>query len=249
MIALRLILFACLLLLPVSGLAAAAPDGEAFQTCTVSAGTTCTMASKTTAGTNRVGIIHCGWYDQAIDISGVTWNGSSTGSAQIVDTGESTFFGLGSAMWRFINPPTASSTVVVTWPSGVTGGCAVSSYKDADQTTPISGFNSFANGGSVVASPITVTCPTASDEVVVDSVLFSQADVIAPTVGAGQTQIANQVFGTQYFQLASHQLGSTDGVMSWTFPGSGGMATTCASIKAAATASSLQSLMMTGVGQ
>lgn len=93
------------------------------------------------------------------------------------------------------------------------------SFTGVDQTTP-NGTPGTAGADSGTALSITVSSP-ASDSLVVDGWIWAANGGGAPTIGADQTIRVNgsQDFGWQRY-VASTQLGSAGGVMSWTRPAS-----------------------------
>jgi hypothetical protein len=211
---------------------AAVHDGEVNVVGTVTAGTSITLASKTSAGANRIGIVGQAATFEAGIPSGVTWDGVAM--TKVVEATETVGASLYASQWRTgaTPPPLAGSSVVVTFAASRTASAAASSYNGVDQSTFVSNTASMATAGAT-ASPITVTCTTAADETVVDADSFTQFDVTPPTVGANQTEMMNATLAVVYFGLASWQLGSDGGVMSWTFTGSGHRAVTALSLLAA----------------
>lgn len=214
-------------------MAVVAHDGEANVTGTSTASTTLTITGKTTAGSNRVGIVSVSWNNETPTISSATWNGVAM---TVVDQGaEVTNASLGAGLLRIVNPPTASSNIVITFSSAATARAVASSYNGADQTTPISNSNKVITTATV-ATPITNTVTTAADEVIVDAVSFTKFDGSETiTADANQTELQNVTYATFYKALASRQAGSDGGVMSWTFGdgGTGSYVSIAASIKAA----------------
>lgn len=214
---------------------AVAHDGEANQTGTVAAGTSLTISSKTTAGSNRCGIVCVAWNTDAANVTGVTWNGVAM--THVATATESAGAGQESTIYSIVNPPTSASDIVVSFNTTAAAYAVASSYNGVDQTTPISNSTT-TNTSTATASPVTVTCTTASDEIVVDAVAWTQSDTVAPSVGANQTTLLNQLYDSFFFALASRQAGADGGVMSWTFTGTAHWATAAASLKAAASGSS-----------
>ena len=112
------------------------------------------------------------------------------------------------------------------------------SFTGVDQTTP-NGTAGTAGADSGTALSITVGSP-ASDSMVVDGWAWVQQNSTNPTIGADQTIRVNgsQVSGIERY-VASTQLGSDGGVMSWTKATSGfeyvGMAVEMKAVAAGAT--------------
>lgn len=210
---------------------AVAHDGEA-NVQGVAAATSITLASKTTAGTNRCGIVHIGWYNSSESITGVTWGGSAM--THIVTILETTGWGLGASIYRIIAPATASSSVVVTFDLAADVAACASSYTGVDQTTPISNSASMTTTSSV-ASPATLACTSASGEMVADawSIDFNNPPY---AVGAGQTEVMNGSTAGCY-GLGSYEASTGASVtMSWTFSNTCHRCGVAASLKAAAAA-------------
>jgi hypothetical protein len=190
---------------------AAVHDGEANVSGAFTAATSVTLAGKTTAGSDRCGAASVGWNSETPNISSGTWNGSAM---TIVDQWEEVASAsLGAGGLRIVAPATASSNVVVNFDASATGYAVASSYNGVDQTTPVSNSNRARSVGTPIAASNTVT--TASDEVLVDAVSWTQFDTTAPTVGANQTQLLNQLYASFYFVLASRQSGADGGAMTW----------------------------------
>lgn len=207
---------------------AAAHDGTADVSGAATAGMTLTITGKTTAGTNRVGAVSVSWNTSSQTVTGATWNGVAM---TIVDQGvETVGASLGAALLTIVDPPTASSDIVVTFSLPATGNAVASSYNGVHQTTPIGASNKVITAGAV-ASPTSNTVTTAADEVLVDAVSWTQFDSVAPTVGANQTSLQNTLYAAFYFSLASRQNGADGGVMTWTHPGSGHYVSIAASLK------------------
>jgi hypothetical protein len=133
-------------------------------------------------------------------------------------------------MWRIVAPPTGPSNIVITFGGASTAYAVASSYTGVNQTTPIVNKNK-TNTTTGTASPVTLTNTTATGEMVVDCVSWSQADSISPTIGANQTTIINQLYASFYFLLASRQSGADGGVMSWTFASTAHWAMVTASLQ------------------
>jgi hypothetical protein len=212
---------------------AVAHDGEANVTGTNTATTTLTITGKTTAGSDRVGIVSVSWNSESPVITGATWNGVAM---TIVDQGaEVSNASIAAGLLRIVNPPTGASNIVITFDVAATARAVASSYNGADQTTPISNSNKVITTVTV-ATPITNTVTTAAGEVIVDAVSWTKFDGGETcTVGANQTELQNVTYATFYKALASRQAGADGGVMTWAFDGggTGSYVSIAASIKAA----------------
>lgn len=204
---------------------AVAHDGEANVTTAFGAGTTtATFVGKTTAGSDRAGILAFA-ITQSSFITAVTWNGVAMSQLATVDNPTD---GRTSRIYWIANPPTAASDVVVTASSGVSLVGTVSSYSGAHQTTQ----DATAATASGTASPATVDASSATGEMVVDSLYFLGAGT-APAVGAGQTENGNLDQGT-WFNASSREAGAATVTMSWTLTSSTRWSIAGVSIRAAA---------------
>ncbi len=183
---------------------AVAFDGEAVVSSGFSGASSVTLTGKTTAGSNRVAIIHVGWSGTSTTCT-CTYGGVAATVVLTANSGS----GVLSAMFYFINPPTGATNVVVTWGVGdATGFAGVSSYNGADQTTPLRGSTSTTG----TSSPVTATIGSAVDDIVVDAV-GEYNDTLS--VGAGQTSLFMSNSGAIY-GAGSREDGAASVVMSWT---------------------------------
>ena len=206
-------------------------DGTADVGGSCTAALTLTITGKTTAGANRCGVVSVGWTNETPVISGATWNGVAM---TIVEQGaETAQISLGAGLLVIVDPPTGAADIVITFDAAATAQAMAYSFTGVDQATPVSAENEVITTGTT-PSPVTITVATAADEVVVDAVSWSHFDTVAASVGANQISVMNAVQATYYFALASYQLGSDGGVMSWTLPGDASWITIAASLKAAA---------------
>ena len=187
---------------------AVAFDGEAVQTITYSNAASATITNKTTAGSDRVGIVKVGMYHfgSAPYVSGVTWDGVAM---TLVGTDVGAANKIGSSMWIIVAPPTGASSIVITFTAGgVYGAAGAESYSGVNQSAPTSG-TATANGASTAP---TVTVSSATDDLVTDSLGCYNT---APTPHASQTQtFVDNVLGT-VFGTGSYEAGAASVVMSW----------------------------------
>lgn len=200
---------------------AATADGTATQAGTSASAATLTITGKTTAGSNRVGTVSAAWNDQNSVITGATWNGVAM---TILDQGaEVTNASISGALLWIAAPPTASSSIVLTFAGGSppSARAIAHSYQDASQTAPTGGAIAKVIS-TVLTATMSSTVTTASGELIVDALSWTQFDTVAATIGANQTNVDNTVYGSFYYLCASQQNGSDGGVMSWAAPGSGG---------------------------
>jgi hypothetical protein len=201
---------ACLWAQP--AVAAVAHDGEAAVTgANGGATTTITLSAKTTAGSDRLGVLRCTFQVPGNLVgNAATWNGVTMGAPRVtVDNAD----GRGVRIWAIVNPPTTASDVVVDANSGGGTGyiCTATSYNGVDQTTPVSATNT----ASGTATTATVDCTAgSSDTMIVDSLYYTGSGT-SPSVGANQTQEANTDQGS-WFSAFSRQDGADGDTMSWT---------------------------------
>lgn len=196
------------------------PDGEANVGSAIGAVNTITLNSKTTAGANRVGVVHVGWNDEGTAISSITWNGVAMTLG--VSTNNLTA-GMRASLYRIINPPTAAANIVITWTGAISGGYAIaSSYHTVNQTTPFSGFAVANSTGGGVAGPATLNITSATGQLVVDAIGFADFDASTATAGAGQTEVGKGAGATFWFGGGSREDGAGTVTMSWTYASGGG---------------------------
>jgi len=250
---LRIITLVCLMILPGQGWAAVAADGEAIITGTTSGTTDLTLDSKTTAGSGRIGFACYSWIDQSVSLSSSTWNG--VGMTLVDTSAESASLGMRASLYYILDPPTGASSVVGHWSASISSARGVAfSVNGADTGGTPFGTAVTVNTTGWTAPPATVTVTTASGELVVDCLSWSQSDVTPPSVGANQTAFNIGGFYTSdsVFNAASWQNGSDGGVMSWTFGGSGIGAWGFVAVPvkpSAGAAASFKGMMMVGAGQ
>lgn len=220
-----------LLLLPLSALAQVAHDGESNLQGHSTAATTHNIGNKTTAGSNRVGVVDLRFANAAHagEPASVTWNG--VGMTQI-GTGATISSAGGVRSFIIVNPPTASSAVVVTTNTSTPVGYCVRSFSGVHQTTPVdAGATQTATGTSTTPS---VTVSSAADNMVLN------AATVAGTFsanGAGQTQDCESSDGATYTMRTSREAGAASVVMDHT-AGSANWSTHGFELVAAAGASS-----------
>ena len=201
-----------------------AHSGEANQTVNFSGASGFTIASQTSAGSNRMGICHIGGFLGASGSTAVTWGGTSM-VATIVGAGGD------AAMFHLVAPATAASSVICTGLSGATGQAAASTYTGADQSAGSGPISNTGNATATAVSPVSVTVTTATGEMVVDAVGIEING--SPAAGANQNVILNTTGNNSADCLASYQLGADGGAMTWTYTGSHYWESVAASIKAA----------------
>lgn len=164
--------------------------------------------AKTTAGSNRIGLVIVAGYMFGTSLPNgttVTWGGVSMDKLDEAAYSVDDDFYAG--LFFIKNPPTSGSTIAATFAGNLTGGVLTASYQDVDQTTPF-GTVAKANGSSGTA---TVDVTSASGELVIDAGMFSNL----PTAGAGQTQAARANQADKY-AFHSYEAGAGTVTMSWT---------------------------------
>lgn len=209
---------------------AVAHDGAANVSVSC-AGVSSQSVSKTTSGSNRCAVIHIGTAPQTADVSAVTYGGSAA-TEIITLNGGATTEEL-AALYRYLAPPTGSTTVQVTWDEAAYGAFGVSSYSGVDQTTPTSGAVSTSTTG--VSTGITLNVSSATDDMVVDCCKIYRGGGQA-TAGASQTQVFNTSDGSfGEYASGSYEAGASTVTMSWSWASSAGHATQVgANLRAAA---------------
>lgn len=179
--------------------------GEAINT----SGTHTFASGKITSGSNRVGIVAVGGVSFGTNgVSGVTWNGVAM---TLVDQLKPD---MAASLWYIVNPPTASSTVTITFDGLWQGYGIVASYQDVDQVTPIGTAAKTSGTGSTASLSVT----SATGELVVDALGYYS---LVPTVGSGQTQVGNgSNAGGDRWGAHSYESGAASVTMDWTGSGS-----------------------------
>ncbi len=116
------------------------------------------------------------------------------------------------SIWTLAAPNVTTANIVVTLGSAGDVGMIATSWSDVDQATPAS--NSASNSADSTNS--TVTVPSVSGEVVLDAVNHDSSGM-DPTVGAGQTEIADVEVIADFRFFSSEQAGAAPNVvMDWT---------------------------------
>lgn len=210
---------------------AVANDGEADLAGNTAAGTSHAFGNKTTAGSNRIGIVHLQFASAAFatEPATVTWGGS--GMTQI---GTGVNFGSdpgGVRSYYIVDPPTGSTAVAATTTATTELGYVVCSFNGADTTgTPIdTGSIQTATGTSTTPS---VTVSSAAGNMVVSVAIGGN---IFSANGSGQTQDgAEFTDGGSYVGRATHEAGAASVVMDYTLNSSVGWATQAFEINALA---------------
>lgn len=168
---------------------------------------------------SAVGIGMCG-YAGGTGVNSYSFQASynSVDAPRIVRAFDNMITGQSSAILGLVSPGTGAQTVVV-YIDGSGGGTFYGqpyaiTVTGSDTSTVFSNTNTATNVGGAPDTTFSVTCTTASDEIVMDA--GSGGGLVAATVGADQTQRANYLILGSLPAFGSTQLGSNGGVMSWT---------------------------------
>lgn len=202
---------------------AVAHDAEADLSGDQTASATWTISGKTTAGSNRVGIVRFN-YAATATLTGVTWNGSAMTEVPLssVTSGSRT-----NKSFYIVDPPTASSDIVISFSAGTPAGeYLVTSYNEADTASPIGDVQT-ATGTSTTPS---VDVTSASGDMVLDWMVIANT---ITSVGDSQTSEFIDTTGGSYRVGGSREAGAATVTMSWTV-GSGAWGTSGFSINQAA---------------
>ena len=143
----------------------------------------------------------------------VTYDGIPLTFAAAVDSNYSSY---DISVWYLINPPVGTASVVATYNASAQGALQVFDFKNADIGTPLRTIVSEgASGSGTYTADLAPT--TVAGDIVVD--FINAADNATLTVGAGQTQVANDETGSSgnHSQFASsHETASgVSTTMSW----------------------------------
>lgn len=187
-------------------------DGTSDVTCsqgTPSMSVSCT--SKTTTGSNRIGIFAC-VVSNAPGTLTPEWGSGNTMS----DFGSATNAtdGREAHLWYIYAPATASTTVSLTTGNNATMVCSASSFNGAHQSSQT---NSTAQNASGTTDPASVTCTAGDDEFIVDVLYFLGAATPPSSTTATQNTGSPTDQGS-WFGGASRQDGNNanSDLMSWT---------------------------------
>lgn len=169
----------------------ATSDGEPILTGLMedSLAGTFTIAGKTTAGDNRLGVVtEASWSFNNNTIDGVTWGGVAMTRAVVEGpNGDGHYV----AIWTLENPPTAASDIVfdINTDAGQVSFLLahVHSYKDVDLAYPIRAVASTSGAGSAPS----VSVVSESRDLVLDVTSAYPQNIVTP--GAGQTYVAGVV--------------------------------------------------------
>lgn len=223
-------LLICLLLMPLQLFAAVAFDGEPVRTNqSASFVVSLTISGKTTAGSNRYGIVAL--MAGADTVTGVTWGSNAMtllGKNQNATDGRTAY------LYGISNPPTAASDVVVSiGGGGVRITAVVSSFNGVDPSAPYG----TAQTASGTTSPATVNVTDAvTGDMVVDSLYFfgggGGGGGPPPSVGADQTELGHTDEGAR-FGSSSYEAGAATVTMSWTLTAPSRWSTVAVALKAA----------------
>jgi hypothetical protein len=169
-----------------------------------------------TAGSDRALVGNAMAYD-ALDCAPSSMSYNSAALSNITSTSINDTTGtLRSNQRQLVAPSTGSNTFTVNYTNSGSNcydqAASAVSLTGVDQTTP-TGTAAVATGVSATA---TVNVTSATDEMVVDSLIYA-ANSASMSVGAGQTQRANLTGGNGFmFHGSSTEAGAATVTMSWT---------------------------------
>ena len=208
------------LLLVTPAVAQVAFDGEAVVAAEFSATDTWTLAAKTTAGANRVGVLAL-FYTTVSAPTSVEYGGNAMTSVVSEVWGTRTV-----RLYQYVAPPTGATSIVVGFAGSESGIAAVVSYNGVDQTTPIRAGSPNTATGTSTAPSVAIT--SQADDMVVDAVVISH---LLSSAGGGQTERHNDDDGARSLG-GSDEAGGASVTMSWTGAGSAAWAIVGASLAA-----------------
>lgn len=143
-------------------------DGEAVQSVTTTCGGTNNITNKTTAGSNRLGIVSVGGTQFAGPpyVTGITWAGVA-----MTLVGEVSATGQFASLWAIKDPPTAASTIAVTNACAL-GGAVASSYNGVDTTgsAPYTRASSLATATGANSGVSNTPSASATGDIVIDAI-------------------------------------------------------------------------------
>lgn len=187
--------------------------------------TSLTTSRTQIAGVDPVLVVSVGT-EADVAHSSVTFDGQSlTKQVDQLGTGRRV------SIWTLINPPVTTANIVVTLGAAADVGMIATSWEDTHQVTPV---NATAGNSGSSTSP-SVVVASASGERVIDT--YNHDNETDPTVGAGQTELADlQVVG-DFRMASSHQDGAAPNVtMDWSGIATGDWASAGISLAPAAVA-------------
>ena len=182
---------------------AVAADGEAILSGRQASADPWTFSGKTTAGTNRIGVLRFFSGGGAPAVA-PTWGGSNMTLIGSVAKGAGAVYA-----YYIVAPATASSDIVVDLTAPAIGAYVVTSYTGAHQSTAPTGFAS-ATGSSTTPS---VDVTSVTDDLVLDAM---DVDNVITSVGAGQTAEYLDTTGPSDRFGGSYEAGAATVTMSWT---------------------------------
>lgn len=202
---------------------AVAFDGEAILSGRHASSSTWTISGKTTAGSDRVGIVR---FMGNATFTSITWGGVA-----MTEIGTVTRGSLVIRSYAIVDPPTSASDIVINFVAPGAGPYAVTSYNGVDQADPIGDVQTATGTGTTP----TVDVSSAADDMVLDA--MDVANVIS-SVGANQTAEYLDTTGSSDRFGASREAGAATVTMSWTVS-SGAWSTMGFSLNAAGDAGSI----------
>lgn len=193
-------------------------DGEAVQAVGFSFVTSVSLSggsAKTTAGSNRCGIVHLGMaMDTATEsVTSVTWGGS--GMTHFITADHVASFSVAKLYYTDFQPGTAGATVTANFDASIAGVIGASSYNGVDQTTRMRAGSGVQATGNTNPSQ-NVTSPT--DDMAVDCVIGTHGVALTSgDDGASQTFLFGLLrdVGADQSVAASYRPGAGTTNMQW----------------------------------
>jgi flagellin-like hook-associated protein FlgL len=168
------------------------------------------------AGTNRLLVVGCGFWNNGGSVSSVTYGGVN------LTRGDQSGLSAGGSdrteLWYLINPTTGSATVAVTFSAAADGETFSVSLSTVDQTTPIRNHGSTTGSGT--SASISATGAQTGDAIV-DAAAWDDRNTAA-TMGAqtNRVQRANTSVAAGEGGAGSTLTSAPDPqTMNWTFGG------------------------------
>jgi hypothetical protein len=193
---------------------AAAHDGELNRGAEVD-GTSVNIANKTTAGSNRLGVVHIG-VNPGVTVTSVDW-GTDECTLGVAATAVDQF-GQRAELWYRVNPTTSSVTVTVNFDGSAVGYAWASSYNGMDQVSPVRATANVvtvtAPGSPAIGSEnVTQSVTSVAGDMVVDAISSFGVDMEqdASQTLVGWTRHGSTVGGGGSYELAS----GVSTAMSW----------------------------------
>jgi len=161
------------------------------------------------------------------EVTSVKWGGS--GGTPLTKAISKYYDKMETSIWYLVAPTAQTATIYVATAATANVGCCIS----AEVWTGVLQASTIRNTGIgfVDGAGTTVTCDvsSATDDLVLDSAIFADSGNITRTVGANQTEDAQQrtAYAYEFRSAASNEAGAATVTMSWSWTG-GTAAAICA---------------------